>query len=156
VVSLGTIVDLAIFEAKSYFGNVVYFDSVFFFPIWEFQTRWLWNRLLEMSLLIILTCKLYLRLFQCTKLICAEIVSKYTTLMNTMFSTMLTLCTSISRQLPEQLSFASRPTELTSYFKCVAVSAVLAFLWNFFRTTAGYWWIYSHAAPARLFAFLLR
>jgi hypothetical protein len=38
VVSSGTIVDLAISGAKSYFGNVVYFDSDLFIHIREFQT----------------------------------------------------------------------------------------------------------------------
>jgi hypothetical protein len=60
----------------------------------------------------------------------------------------------LSPQLPEQLSLAS-PYHAT-YFKRVAVSAVLESLLNFFRTTAGYIWISIHAAPARLFAFLLR
>ena len=75
-------------------------------PLEGFRHVWMWNGLHECSLPIILTWKLYLRLFQYPKSVCAEILS------NTMFSPNLTFCPS------PQLSHAI-------YFEHIAVSADL-------------------------------
>jgi hypothetical protein len=85
-----------------------------FSPFESFRHVWMWNGLLKRSLLIILTWKLYLRLLQYTKPIYSESISKYANLMNTVFSPILTLCMSVSSQLPEQSSLAS-PSH-ASYF----------------------------------------